>query len=78
VFSPLAAGVAPGVVVAFVVGSAVLVVDVHRLPDVDPTGSAVIAIVGIAAIVVAVAGHLFSPVQMLAVVRATAPVWGWV
>jgi len=62
VFRPLAAGVAPGVVVALIVGSPVLVVDVHRLPDVDPTGPAVVAIVGIAAVVVAVAGHVVSPV----------------
>jgi hypothetical protein len=60
VLSPLAAGIAPGVVVALIVGTSVLVIDVHRFPGVDQAGGTIVGVVGIAGIsVVSAAGHCF-------------------
>jgi hypothetical protein len=62
VFSPLAAGIAPGVVVALIVGTPVLVLDVDGLECVDPTGIVVVGLVEVvgAAGIVSVAGHVSS------------------
>jgi hypothetical protein len=54
---------APLVVVALIIGPSILLVDRDRLPDIDTTGSAVPAVVGVTAgvtVVSVVARHLVS------------------
>jgi hypothetical protein len=54
---------APLVVVALIIGSSILLVNRDRLPDIDTAGSAVVAVVGVAAgvtVASVVARHLVS------------------
>jgi hypothetical protein len=63
VLGPPVAGRAPLVVVALVIGTCILLVNRDCLPDIDTAGSAVTAVVGVAAggdVVSVVARHLLS------------------
>jgi hypothetical protein len=63
VLGPPVAIRAPLVVVALVIGTCILLVNRDRLPDIDTAGSAVAAVVGVAAgvaVVSVVARHLVS------------------